>query len=114
MHLNGPQQSIRRFLKTSVKKYICRTIASFSELIPPITPSTASVKAKPSRTTEVIFLDEDTLVGENVLDNDDSSKEVDKKKKDSGNSVIVVVVKRAVMEKKMMMIKTKERIRRKA
>src|SRR2546423_2864479 len=73
-------------LKVSVEKYTRRNIASFSEPLPPTAPSTAPVKAGPSRTADIFYLDESTLVGENVLDSDSSSEEVDKEKKKSGSS----------------------------
>ena len=113
-------------LKASVEKYTRRNVASSPEPLPqtaPSTapvkagPSTAPVKAGPSRTADIFYLDESTLVDENVLDSDSSSEEANKKKKESGSSedeVIVAVVKRVAVESKRMMIKTKERIRRKA
>ena len=82
-------------LKASVEKYTRRNVASSPEPLPqtaPSTapvkagPSTAPVKAGPSRTDDIFYLDESTLVGENVLDSDSSSKETDKEKKESGSS----------------------------
>src|SRR2546421_2055159 len=77
-------------LKASVEKYTRRNVASSPEPLPqtaPSTapvkagPSTAPVKAGPSRTTDIFYLDESTLVDENVLDSDSSSDESNKKKK---------------------------------
>src|SRR6185312_10353412 len=73
-------------LKASVEKYTRRNVASSSEPLPSTAPSTAPVKAGPSRTADIFYLDESTLVGENVLDSDSSSKEEDQKKKDSNSS----------------------------
>src|SRR5436189_2222926 len=104
-------------LKASVEKYTRRNVASSPKPLPQTAPSTAPVKAGPSRTADIFYLDESTLVDENVLDSDSSSEEANKKKKESGSSeekVIVAVVKRVAVETKRMMIKTKERIRRKA
>src|SRR5881398_784612 len=98
-------------LKASVEKYTRRNVASSSEPLPQTAPSTAPVKAGPftapvkagpSRTADIFYLDESTLVGENVLDNDSSSEEADKEKKESGSS-----------EEEEDDDKTKERIRRK-
>src|SRR6476660_6605490 len=73
-------------LKASVEKYTRRNVASSPEPLPSTAPSTAPVKVGPSRTADIFYLDESTLVGENVLDSDSSSEEADKEKKDSGNS----------------------------
>src|SRR5213078_481121 len=82
-------------LKVSVEKYTRQNVASSPEPLPqtaPSTdplktgPSTAPVKARPSRTDDIFYLDESTLVDENVLDSDSSSKEADKEKKESGSS----------------------------
>src|SRR5205823_1219585 len=73
-------------LKASVEKYTHRNVTSFPEPLPPTAPSTAPVKAGPSCTADIFYLDESTLVGENVLDSDSSSEETDKKKKESGSS----------------------------
>ena len=63
-------------LKASVEKYTRQNVASSPEPLPqtaPSTapvmagPSTAPVKAGPSRTDDIFYLDESTLVGENVL-----------------------------------------------
>ena len=98
-------------LKASVEKYTRRNVASSPEPLPPTAPSTASVKAGPSRTADIFYLDESTLVGENVLDSDSSSEEEDQKKKDSSSSEDEsAVVKRVAVKKKRM---TKERIRQK-
>src|SRR2546421_10655581 len=105
------------FLKASVEKYTHRNVASSSEPLPPTAPSTAPVKAEPSHTADIFYLDESTLVGENVLDSDSSSEKADKKRRKVAvvkTRVIVAVVKRVAVETKRMMIKTKERIRRKA
>ena len=113
-------------LKASVEKYTRRNVASSPEPLPqtaPSTapvkagPSTAPVKAGPSRTADIFYLDESTLVDENVLDSDSSSEEANKKRRKVAvvkTKVIVAVVKRVAVETKRMMIKTKERIRRKA
>ena len=117
MHLNGPQRGYKGSLKASVEKYTRRNVASSPELLPPTAPSTASVKAEPSCTADIFYLDESTLVGENVLDSDSSSEEADKERRKVAvvkTKVIVAVVKRVAVETKRMMIKTKERIRRKA
>src|SRR5437868_11024142 len=73
-------------LKASVEKYTRRNVASSPELLPQTAPSTAPVKAGPSRTDDIFYLDESTLVGENILDSDSSSEEANKKKKESGSS----------------------------
>src|SRR2546423_13945866 len=101
-------------LKASVEKYTRRNVAFSPEPLPQTAPSTAPVKAGPSRTADIFYLDESTLVDENVLDSDSSSEEANKKKTVVKTKVIVAVVKRVAVETKRMMIKTKERIRRKA
>src|SRR2546421_10638863 len=77
-------------LKASVEKYTRRNVASSPESLPQTAPSTAPVKAGPStapvkdgpsRTDDIFYLDESTLVDENVLDSDSSSDESNKKKK---------------------------------
>src|SRR5256714_3484345 len=73
-------------LKASVEKYTRRNVTSSPEPLPPTALSTAPVKAGPSCTDNIFYLDESTLVGENVLDSDSSSEEVDKEKKESGSS----------------------------
>ena len=73
-------------LKASVEKYTRRNVASSPEPLPSTAPSTAPVKAGPSRTADIFYLDESTLIGENVLDIDSSSEEEDQKKKDSNSS----------------------------
>src|SRR5437868_14609489 len=82
-------------LKASVEKYTRRNVASSPEPLPQTAPSTAPVKAGPStapikagpsRTADIFYLDESTLVGENVLDSDSGSEEANKKKKESGSS----------------------------
>src|SRR5256884_9964469 len=82
-------------LKASVEKYTRRNVASSPEPLPQTAPSTAPVKAGPStapvkagplRTADIFYLDERTLVDENVLDIDSSSEEANKKKKESGSS----------------------------
>src|SRR5213594_407995 len=73
-------------LKASVEKYTRRNVASSPEPLPLTAPSTAPVKAGPSCTDDIFYLNESTLVGENVLDSDSSSEEADKKKKESGSS----------------------------
>src|ERR1043165_3185758 len=73
-------------LKASVEKYTRRNVASSPEPLPSTAPSTAPVKARPSRTADIFYLDESTLVDENVLDSDSSSEEEDQKKKDSNGS----------------------------
>ena len=73
-------------LKTSVEKYTRRNVASSPELLPPTAFSTAPVKAGPSRTADIFYLDESTLVGENVFDSDSSSEEADKEKKENGSN----------------------------
>src|SRR6266496_837891 len=65
-------------LKVSVEKYTHRNVASSPEPLPPTAPSTAPVKAGPSRTDDIFYLDESTLVGENIFDSD---REANKKKK---------------------------------
>src|SRR5215208_3389990 len=75
-----------RSLKASVEKYIHRNVASSPELLPPTSFSTAPVKAKPSCTADIFYLDESTLVGENDLDSNSSSEEADKEKKENGSS----------------------------
>src|SRR5438093_12971548 len=72
-------------LKASVEKYTRRNVASSPEPLPQTAPSTAPVKAGPSRTADIFYLDESTLVDENVLDSDSSSEEANKKKKESGS-----------------------------
>src|SRR5881227_1630029 len=104
-------------LKASVEKYTRQNVASSPEPLPPTALSTAPVKARPSRTDDIFYLDESTLVGENVLNSDSSSEEADKERRKVAvvkTKVIVAVVKRVAVETKRMMIKTKERIRRKA
>src|SRR5206468_5039281 len=61
-------------LKASVEKYTRRNVASSPEPLPQTAPSTAPVKAGPSRTADIFYLDESTLVDENVLDSDSSSE----------------------------------------
>src|SRR3989440_12869247 len=82
-------------LKASVEKYTRRNVASSPEPLSQTAPSTAPVKAGPStapikagpsRTADIFYLDESTLIGENVLDSDSSSEEADKEKKESGSS----------------------------
>src|SRR3989440_395583 len=70
-------------LKASVEKY---TRQNFSKPLPPTALSTAPIKAGPSHTADIFYLDKSTLVGENVLDSDSSSEEADKEKKESGSS----------------------------
>src|SRR5947207_9835908 len=70
-------------IKALVEKYTLRNVTSSSEPLPPTALSTAPVKAGPSRTADIFYLDKNTLVDENVLDSDDSSKEAEK---DSGSS----------------------------
>src|SRR5437763_15699287 len=85
--LNAPKWTTVGYngsLKASVEKYTRRNVASSPEPLPPTAPSTAPVKAGPSRTDDIFYLDESTLVGENVLDSDSSSEEADKEKKESG------------------------------
>src|SRR2546430_16536398 len=78
-------------LKASVEKYTRQNVASSPKPLPqtaPSTtpvkagPSTAPVKAGPSRTDDIFYLDESTLVDENILDSDRSSEERDKEKKE--------------------------------
>src|SRR5256884_8940044 len=82
-------------LKASVEKYTRQNVASSPEPLPQTAPSTAlvkvghstaPVKAGPSRTDDIFYLDESTLVGENVLDSGSSSEEANKEKKESGSS----------------------------
>lgn len=68
-------------LKASVEKYTRRNVASSPEPLPSTAPSTAPVKVGPSRTADIFYLDESTLIGENVLDIDSSSEEEDQKKR---------------------------------
>ena len=115
--VNAPEWTTAGYngsLKASVEKYTCRNVASSPEPLPPTAPSTAPVKARPSRTADIFYLDECTLVGENVLDSDTSSEEADKEKKESDSSEGESDSRRVAVKKKRMMIKTKERIRRKA
>src|SRR5947207_9831909 len=96
--LNAPKWTMAWYkgsLKASVEKYTCWNVASSPEPLPqtalstaPVKagPSTAPVKAGPSRTADIFYLDESTLVDENVLDSDSSSEEANKKKKESGSS----------------------------
>ena len=58
-------------LKASVK-YTHRNVTFSPKPLPPTALSTAPVKAGPSRTVD-IFSYEDTLVGENILDSDNST-----------------------------------------
>ena len=73
-------------LKALVEKYTRQNVTFSPELLPSTAPSTAPVKARPSRTADIFYFDESILVGENVLDSDSSSEEADKEKKDSGSS----------------------------
>ena len=68
-----------RSLKASVEKYPSQC-SFLSQTAAFNCSSTAPVKARPSRTADIFYLDESTLVGENVLDSDSSSEEEDKKK----------------------------------
>ena len=52
------------FLKASVEKYTRCNVASSPEPLPPTAPSTAPVKAGPSCTTDIFYLDENTLVSD--------------------------------------------------
>src|SRR6185312_1960123 len=61
-------------------------VAFAPEALPSTALSTAPVKAGPSRIADIFYLDESTLVGENVLDSDSSSEEEDQRKKDSNGS----------------------------
>src|SRR6184192_4557593 len=85
MHLNGPC-GYNGSLKASVEKYTRRNVAFSPKPLPLTAPSTAPVKAGPSRTDDIFYLDESTLIDENVLDSDSSSEEANKKKKESGSS----------------------------
>src|SRR2546426_3149350 len=96
-------------LKASVEKYTRRNVASSPEPLPqtaPSTapvkagPSTAPVKAGPSRTADIFYLDESTLVDENVLNNDNSSEEARSEEHTSELQSPCNLVCRLLLEKK--------------
>src|SRR5438270_10022565 len=76
-------------LKASVEKYTCQNVASSPEPLPPTAPSTAPVKARPSRTADIFYLDESTLFVRTF-------------------SIVIVVAKRWIRKKrKVVVVKTK-------